>query len=390
MIVQTIKGIGGHIYKTRMNNKSLELGNYLLEKISKIDGLAFVHQETQKIEIMSPSETIDLNKLLSLFDRFSPFANKMKIYLDNGGFLFLRKLEDQHLVIYAKSNIYAALNIYLNAFLEDLDNDSQEEDTEVNHSEDQNPLPVENANPQESKVSESVKTNVLLQGVSKPKPKDPEVVSTQRLQKRVLRQNNVHDYFDHSIFYNQPANYLGGDFFWIRQRQNLLVMVLTDCHIENKSGTLLTLYLNTYLEEYNYAEMFSFDHFYQWVNKVLNAQNLENINNEEHQINAHLSIVVWDKDQQLLQIHNKGNGLIIKNETGEIQSTPPGSGVESYEVKAAGTWLLLHTDGIEKEDQEAITELFENNEIKSYNDPRLSNIISKDRFSDFTLVGFNV
>lgn len=226
----------------------------------------------------------------------------------------------------------------------------------------------------ENKKKEIELQNQLIQGINK--DMTDSIKYAHRIQQTILPKSNfLQNYFsDHFIFY-KPRNIVSGDYYWMKEQNDLVFVAVVDCTGHGVPGAFMSLITSSILNE-------SFD---ASVSQNSPAKMLEYLRSEIYkrfnqnsndQINDGLDIalICYDKQKKTLEYVNANRPLYIitNNELitlasenvsiggyADLSSVIPSKTIHVKE----GDLLCMFTDGI--------TDQFGGEKNKKYNPARL-------------------
>lgn len=380
-----------------IDQTSIEICKYLQNKISKIEGIMVFNIKSKDKKVIKKSSEFDMSELAEMVNSFPNYCDNLVMNVSDGSSVMIRSFGEDHLVFYANASVYGALNLYLSLFkdsIKDQENSSsvvkEKIEPEVKSGSNTEKSPkMKNKNKNKVKVVDDHTPSVDNQGL-----RSSEEVSIKRIQKRFLRKNDIRTYFSQAVFQFRPKNELSGEFFWIRKHGDVVRMALADCHLNGTSGALLALYLNTLLDQFDFNKTYDFVDFHSWLNKQINAHNLEDVENssEENNISVNISLVTIDQLQNTIHVQNAGNGLVLAKGKKVIHKiTPQDQGnIDIQEKIEKETQINLFTDGLTSDELDAICDQISEKGIAIMAGSELDSILSNKRIDDLTFVGFTL
>lgn len=226
----------------------------------------------------------------------------------------------------------------------------------------------------ENKKREIELQNQLIQGINK--DMTDSIVYAHRIQQTILPSSDVlGNYFNNYFIYYKPRNIVSGDYYWIKELNDLIYVAVVDCTGHGVPGAFMSLITSSILNEsvdvkisqYSPAKMLEY----------LRSEIFKRFNqNSEDQINDGLdiSLICYDKSKKTLEYVNANRPLYIitNNELitlasenvsiggyADLNSVIPSKTIHVKE----GDLLCLFTDGI--------TDQFGGERNKKYNPARL-------------------
>ncbi|MBV6644665.1 MAG: hypothetical protein KI790_04415 [Cyclobacteriaceae bacterium] len=336
-----------------MDKKTKDIADSLLSQVDKIDMLAIAESDGTGLNIVSGKGFLKEQSLSDLSKGLPIEVDEFFMMLKGNGMLLIKRLETGRLILVASQSRIVGLVL---AFFSRPNASSTTPKSA--------PVPKEAKSPSSESIKtkkEAKKAREAPKKTSKPKKSEvagnsssagtisSEEESVLRIQKQFLRKNNVSKYFKKSVTLYSPLKMVGGDFFWIRQKNDHVYLALADCHMTGASGALLSMHLNTFLEDYDYKDNFDFTDFNTKVNKKINTYNLEFAESDEDpdQISVSMGLAVINQKKETLNIFSSGIGCIFSNGVGltsEVNIDCRTAALENLTFSARDR-IFMFTDG---------------------------------------------
>lgn len=226
----------------------------------------------------------------------------------------------------------------------------------------------------ENKKKEIELQNVLIQGINK--DLTDSIKYAQRIQQTILPNTNVlSDYFsDYCLFY-KPRNIVSGDYYWIKEINDLIYVAVVDCTGHGVPGAFMSLISSSILNE-SVDENISHHSPAKMLEFLRREINIRLSQNADGQINDGLDIalICYNKTKSTIEYVNANRPLYIISNDELITLTSENVNIGGYAdfdsviptktiTLKKDDLLFLFTDGI--------TDQFGGDRNKKYNPARL-------------------
>lgn len=225
-----------------------------------------------------------------------------------------------------------------------------------------------------ARTSEIEKQKTLIQDINK--DLTDSIKYAERIQKTILPKTDIlNNYFSENFVFYKPRNIVSGDYYWIKELNDLVFVAVVDCTGHGVPGAFMSLISSNILNEsvdYNIGEL-SPVKMLEYLRKEINARLSQNATD---QINDGLdiSLICYDKAKGTIEYVNANRPLyIISNDeliTMSSENVHIGGYANLESVIPTKTILVkqhdllfLFTDGI--------TDQFGGEKNKKYNPARL-------------------
>lgn len=239
----------------------------------------------------------------------------------------------------------------------------------------------------ETKKKEIELQNSLIQGINN--DLTDSIKYAQRIQQTILPDTeNLTNYFaDHFIFY-KPRNIVSGDYYWMKEINNLIYLAVVDCTGHGVPGAFMSLITSSILNESidpnitKHKPVKMLRYLRKEINERLNKNHGEHIND-----GVDIALICYNKEQQTIEYVNANRPLyLISND--ELITIPSEkvtiggyadfvSMIPSKIISVKpGDLLFMFTDGI--------TDQFGGAKNKKYNPSRLREFFLTNRQLGFS------
>lgn len=369
-----------------MISQELErLAEELKKDIPKINGLAIISASGDEYKIILPNPLTRLQELCPAVSILSNSINEFTGYIDDGSIVYFRKLPTgDWMLATSKFPVSAFISLFLKS-----------QDIELPKAEKSPSKPNEEVKAVETKIIIEDSTQEDFYKFELPtenKTATDEEKSVYRIQKRHLKNNSIGQFFSKYYFHFNPLKIVGGDFVWIREIDGKIYLILVDCQLTGSSGALLSLYLNSILEEYDYAKPIEFEQYFKWVRKRLSAHHLENIENEEEQlVDLGLGLLIIDETNHKISINTSGIAVIFIHEGQETFSSKQTTANQQVMFSlSSGDRIFLFTDGfigLKEDNLSPIVNYLKEFQGKPLKEINITKVIPELQDDDTTCIG---
>lgn len=225
----------------------------------------------------------------------------------------------------------------------------------------------------ENKKREIEIQNTLIQGINN--DLTDSIKYAQRIQKTILpNTNHLESYFAEHFIYYQPRNIVSGDYYWIKEIDNVVYVAVVDCTGHGVPGAFMSLISSNILNEFiNISTSHSPTKILEFLRKEIKSRLNEN---RDEMINDGLDIalICYNKQNSTIEYVNANRPLYIISNDELITLASENVSIGGYaELDAVipskkitikkDDLLFLFTDGI--------TDQFGGEKNKKYNPQRL-------------------
>ena len=209
----------------------------------------------------------------------------------------------------------------------------------------------------EKKKKEIEVQSTLINGINK--DMTDSIVYAQRIQKTILPSRSVlKKYFADFLVLYKPKNIVSGDYYWIKETNNLIYVAAVDCTGHGVPGAFMSLISSSILNEAVnlYGHLSNPVKIVEYLRQEISARLTQN-NKESVYDGLDIALICYDKEQQTVEFVNANRPMyvITNNELitltsenvniagfAEVNSVIP---TKTYHVKK-NDLLFIFTDGI--------------------------------------------
>jgi len=315
-----------------------QVGNYLKEKFKKID---FISSYTPDMGISIFENKIEAQINFHAFKFYclhslgaSGISDNDEIILDygiDGVLAFYQLMPGTWLIIAASRKLFPLVNLEIKKI------DRKKIKFNLNEDIVSELPPIEEENIIQKKESESVKEKYL---------------AAQRLQQSILPDLSIlGKYFNNHFSYYSPEDILSGDFYWLKDTEDSIYIVIADCTGHSIEGALATMTVNTILNQRVEKDPEnSLRLVYEDLKKFKSSKQ------DEYSIGVEMAICRYDKKSGDIHIATSGVlVLFIENEDtysllkikGNQNPNAEDIKIESIRLNAnKGDKIILYSDGL--------------------------------------------